>query len=117
MLSALDALKAAGLKPRARIKFVFEGEEEIESVHLDRVLNANKSLLQGDVWVMCDGPVHQSDRPTVMFGARGVQKLDITVYGARSELHSGHYGNWAPNPAFLLAQLLASMKDPDGRVL
>ena len=116
MLSALDALKAAGLKPRANIKFVFEGEEEIGSAHLGAVLSANKSLLQGSLWLMCDGPVHQSGRPTVVFGARGIQRLDITVYGPRGELHSGHYGNWAPNPAQMLAELLASMKDGDGRV-
>ena len=52
-----------------------------------------------------------------MFGARGVETVDITVYGPRRELHSGHYGNWAPNPAMMLARLLASMKDDDGRVL
>jgi acetylornithine deacetylase/succinyl-diaminopimelate desuccinylase-like protein len=52
-----------------------------------------------------------------VFGVRGIQTVDTTVYGARHELHSGHYGNWAPNPAMMLAQLLASMKSEDGRVL
>ncbi len=50
-------------------------------------------------------------------GARGVETVDITVYGPKRELHSGHYGNWAPNPATMPARLLASMKDDDGRVL
>ena len=67
--------------------------------------------------MICDGPVHQSRRPQIVFGARGVETLDITVYGPRRELHSGHYGNWAPNPALMLAKLLASMKDDTGRVL
>jgi acetylornithine deacetylase/succinyl-diaminopimelate desuccinylase-like protein len=66
---------------------------------------------------MCDGPEHGSGRQTLVFGARGTQRLDITVYGANRELHSGHYGNWAPNPASTLARLLASMRDGDGRVL
>src|ERR1035437_9579884 len=66
---------------------------------------------------ICDGPVHQSRRPQIVFGARGITGLDITLYGPSHELHSGHYGNWAPNPAMALARLLASMKDDDGRVL
>ena len=69
------------------------------------------------MWLICDGPVHQSRRQLIVFGARGIVTVDITVYGPRRELHSGHYGNWAPNPAMMLAKLLASMKDDDGRVL
>jgi acetylornithine deacetylase/succinyl-diaminopimelate desuccinylase-like protein len=61
--------------------------------------------------------VHQSRRQQIVFGARGVTSIDITIYGPSHELHSGHYGNWAPNPAMALARLLASMKDDDGRVL
>ena len=117
MMVALDALAAAGIKPRATLKFVFEGEEEMGSPHLREHLAAHRELLRGDVWLMCDGPEHASERPTLVFGARGTQRIDITVYGANRELHSGHYGNWAPNPALQLAQLLASMRAADGRVL
>lgn len=117
IVTALDALKAAHLAVKSNIKFVFEGEEEAGSRHLDKIIEANKDLLRSDVWIICDGPVHQSRRHQVVFGARGVETLDITVYGPRRELHSGHYGNWAPNPAMMLAKLLASMKDDDGRVL
>ena len=78
---------------------------------------ANKELFSGDLWLMCDGPVHQTRRQSLMFGARGITAVDITVYGPRAELHSGHYGNWAPNPALMLARLLATMKDESGRVL
>jgi acetylornithine deacetylase/succinyl-diaminopimelate desuccinylase-like protein len=60
--------------------------------------------------------VHQSGRPQLFFGVRGYAGLEITVYGAERYLHSGHYGNFAPNPALELARLLASMKDADGRV-
>jgi acetylornithine deacetylase/succinyl-diaminopimelate desuccinylase-like protein len=116
MLTAVDALRAAGVHPAANLKFIFEGEEEMDSIHLDRILTANKDLLKADLWIIGDGPVHQSGRQSVVFGARGIQKLEVTVYGPRTELHSGHFGNWAPNPAFLLASLLASMKDDAGRV-
>ena len=117
LLTAVDALRAAGIKHRANIKFIFEGAEEIESENLDKILRANQALLKGDLWLICDGPEHSSGRQTIMFGARGIQKLEITVYGPNRELHSGHYGNWAPNPAQMLAGLLASMKDESGRVL
>ena len=117
MASALDALNAAHIPLQSNIRFIFEGEEEAGSRHLGDIIAANKDLLGGDVWLICDGPVHQSRRQTIVFGARGVETLDITIYGPAHELHSGHYGNWAPNPAMLLAQLLASMKDADGRVL
>ncbi|MGD0773717.1 MAG: M20/M25/M40 family metallo-hydrolase [Candidatus Solibacter sp.] len=115
--TALNALKAAGIAPRSQIKFVFEGEEEAGSPHLAQIVAKYKDLLGADVWLICDGPVHQSRRPQIVFGARGITGLDITLYGASHELHSGHYGNWAPNPAMALARLLASMKDDDGRVL
>ena len=116
-LTALDALKAAAIAPRANLRFVWEGEEEAGSLHLEQILTANRELVHGDVFLVCDGPVDQSGRQTVVFGARGDAHLSITLYGPHHGLHSGHYGNWAPNPAMLLAQLLAGMKDEDGHVL
>ena len=117
MLAAMDAIHAAGLKLKSNVKFAFEGEEEAGSVNLAKTLAANKELFAGDVWLSCDGPLHQTRRQSITFGARGISTVDITVYGPRGELHSGHYGNWAPNPAMMLVQLLASMKDAGGRVL
>lgn len=114
--AALDALHASGMAMQSNIKFVFEGEEEAGSPHLASILAKYKDLLASDVWLICDGPVHQSRRQQIVFGARGITTLDITIYGSKRELHSGHYGNWAPNPAMMLARLLASMKDDDGRV-
>jgi acetylornithine deacetylase/succinyl-diaminopimelate desuccinylase-like protein len=114
--TALDALRASGIPLRANVKFVFEGEEEAGSPHLASILAKYKDLLASDVWLICDGPMHQSRRQQIVFGARGITSLDITIYGPKRELHSGHYGNWAPNPAMMLARLLASMKDDDGRV-
>lgn len=117
MLAALDRLKASGTKLHQNVKFFFEGEEERGSTHLAQILTPNKALLKGDVWLICDGPVHQSRKQQIVFGARGDRSVEITVYGPNRELHSGHYGNWAPNPALLLAHLLASMKTEDGKVL
>jgi acetylornithine deacetylase/succinyl-diaminopimelate desuccinylase-like protein len=117
LLTALDAIHSAGLLTKSNIKFVFEGEEEAGSINFEKILAANKPLFSGDMWFICDGPVHQSRRQLITFGARGITTVDITVYGPRRELHSGHYGNWAPNPAMMLAKLLASMKDDNGRVL
>src|SRR5262245_2654633 len=117
VLTALDALQAAGVKTKANIKFMFEGEEEAGSPNLEKILAANKALFAADLWLMCDGPVHQTRRQLIYFGSRDGVRLDLTVYGPRNELHSGHYGNWAPNPALMLARLLVSMKDENGRVL
>ncbi len=116
-LAALDALRAAGVPPSVNLKLFFEGEEEAGSPHLEEVLKKHGDLLQADLWLLCDGPVHQTRRPQVAFGARGATDLEITVYGPARGLHSGHYGNWAPNPAAELARLLSSLRDAQGRIL
>jgi acetylornithine deacetylase/succinyl-diaminopimelate desuccinylase-like protein len=116
-LTALDALQAAHIPIKANVRFVWEGEEEAGSTNLGAVLEKYRGELGGDVWLICDGPVDQSGRQSVVFGARGVTHLAITLYGPNRELHSGHYGNWAPNPAMMLAQLLGGMQDTNGHVL
>jgi acetylornithine deacetylase/succinyl-diaminopimelate desuccinylase-like protein len=117
IIQAYDAIVKSGLKPTCNIKFFFEGEEEIGSLHLDEILEKHKALLQGDLWIIADGPVHQSGLPLIDFGVRGDVNVDLRVYGPKRPLHSGHYGNWAPNPCLLMAQLLAGMKDTNGKVL
>jgi acetylornithine deacetylase/succinyl-diaminopimelate desuccinylase-like protein len=117
IFAALDALKEAGVEPSSNLRFLFEGEEEAGSDHLEDYLRQHRRELEVDVWLICDGPVHQSRRPQLVFGVRGYTGLDITVFGATRYLHSGHYANWAPNPAHLLARLLASMRDDEGKVL
>jgi acetylornithine deacetylase/succinyl-diaminopimelate desuccinylase-like protein len=116
ILSAYEALTKNGLVPTSNLKFFFEGEEEAGSPHLDQILEKHNALLQSDLWIICDGPVHQSGKKQIVFGVRGDAHIDLTVYGPKRPLHSGHYGNWAPNPALQLAKLLASMKDDEGRV-
>ena len=115
-LAALDALSALRVSPSVNLKFFLEGEEEAGSPHLEATLRRHASRLKADAWAFCDGPVHTSRRPLVFFGARGVVGLDMTVYGPARPLHSGHYGNWAPNPVALLSGLAASMRAADGRI-
>ena len=116
ILNAFQGIKKSGLQLSYNIKFFFEGEEEAGSPHLHQILDRYKKLLQSDLWIICDGPVHQSGKKQVVFGVRGDTHLDLTVYASKRPLHSGHYGNWAPNPAMMLSKLLASMKDQQGRV-
>ena len=116
ILSAYESIVKAGYRLNYNIKFFFEGEEEAGSTHLNEIFQNHQSLLQSDLWVICDGPVHQSGKKAVVFGARGDAHVDITLYGPHRPLHSGHYGNWAPNPGLMMAKLLASMKDDNGRV-
>lgn len=117
LLAALDALRAKQIPLKVNLKVILEGEEEAGSTNLAHTLELHKNLLGGDLLITADGPVHQSGRQLIFFGNRGDIGLDITVYGPVRALHSGHYGNWAPNPAMELSRLLASMKDADGRVL
>jgi acetylornithine deacetylase/succinyl-diaminopimelate desuccinylase-like protein len=116
MVAALDALRAARMPLSINLKFFFEGEEEAGSDHLAAMLRRHAELLGADGWIFGDGPVHQSRRPQVVFGVRGVMGAELTVYGPARALHSGHYGNWAPNPSMLLAHLLASMRDTEARI-
>ena len=117
ILSAIDALRMARVSPTVNLKFFFDGEEEAGSSRLDEILAANAALLRADLWIIGDGPVHQTRRPQIVFGARGVFGVELTAYGPGRPLHSGHYGNWAPNPIALLAGLLASIRDEEGRIL
>jgi len=116
ILNGYDALVNSGFQPTHNLKFFFEGEEEKGSPHLHAILDKYSTLLKSDLWIICDGPVHQSGKKQVTFGVRGDVHVDVTVYGPKRPLHSGHYGNWAPNPAMMLAKLLSSMKDENGVV-
>ncbi|MBL7815313.1 MAG: M20/M25/M40 family metallo-hydrolase [Saprospiraceae bacterium] len=117
IINAYDALRQNGLTPSVNVKFLFEGEEEKGSTHLNEILDKNKTLLKADMWIIADGPLHASGRKQIVFGVRGDVNMNVTVYGAKRPLHSGNYGNWAPNPAWKLTRLLATMKDDNGRVL
>jgi acetylornithine deacetylase/succinyl-diaminopimelate desuccinylase-like protein len=115
-LAAMDALHAANMEPSINVKVILDSEEEKGSLRIGEVATAHKALLASDAIIIHDGPRHGSNKPTLIFGNRGNTIVTLTVYGPKSPLHSGHYGNYAPNPAQRLATLLASMKDEDGRV-
>ena len=115
-LTAFDALAAAGLRPAVNVKVFWEGEEEAGSPHLETTLRDNAAALASDLWLIGDGPVHQSRRPTLYFGVRGAVGVEATIYGPLQPLHDGHYGNWAPNPAVLAAELVSELRDEDGGI-
>jgi len=117
LLSAIDALNAIGQPLSVNLKVFLEGEEEAGSPHLQEVLAENRDLLQADLWLFCDGPMHQSRRLQLVYGVRGTFGFNVTVFGAARPLHSGHYGNWAPNPIMELMALLLSMRDQAGNIL
>jgi len=116
-LAAFDALKALHRQPSVNIKVLWEGEEETGSTHLPQVLHDHRAQLAADLFLIGDGPVHQTRRPMVFFGARGEVGLEATIYGPIRALHDGHYGNWAPNPAVMAATLIAQMRDDEGKIL
>jgi acetylornithine deacetylase/succinyl-diaminopimelate desuccinylase-like protein len=116
ILTAVDAMRAGAVKQSVNLKVFFDGEEEAGSPHLSQILKTYATQLRGDAWLFCDGPVHQSGRQQLSFGQRGITEFELTVFGPTRSLHSGHYGNWAPNPAALIANLIASMRDADGHI-
>lgn len=115
-LHSLDRLQAEGKRPEFNVKLILDAEEELGSPNLSGAVDQYRDLLAADIMLIHDGPVHISGLPTLIFGCRGITTLDLTVYGPALPQHSGHYGNYAPNPVFRLAHLLSSMKDEEGRV-
>ena len=116
MLAAIDALAAAKIPRSVKLKFFLEGEEEAGSPNLAKTLAAHRELLHSDLWIFGDGPIDPRGLPRIALGARGVMGFRLTVYGPATSLHSGHYGNVAPNPGARLAALIASMRAPDGEI-
>ncbi|MCB0492697.1 MAG: M20/M25/M40 family metallo-hydrolase [Cyclobacteriaceae bacterium] len=116
-LGSLDAMIEAKAEPNYNIKVIMDFEEELGSPRLPEAVTKYKKELASDMFIIFDGPRHVSNEPTLSFGARGISDITITTYGPRQPVHSGNYGNYTPNPAMRLSQLLASMKDEDGRVI
>ena len=115
-LAALDAAEQLNISPNYNIKVIMDFEEELGSPQLPKAVLRNKELLAADMLIIYDGPRHITNKPTLTFGARGIATLQLTTYGPVVPQHSGHFGNYAPNPALRLSKLLASMKDEQGRV-
>ncbi len=117
LMHTLDALAANGIRLSVNLKLLLDGEEERGSPTVTKIIDDNRHLFDADLLLFCDGPMHQSRRTQLVFGVRGSTTVDITSYGAARPLHSGHYGNWAPNPIMQLSYLLTSMRAESGRIL
>ncbi|HIC14857.1 MAG TPA: M20/M25/M40 family metallo-hydrolase [Gemmatimonadetes bacterium] len=118
LLPVLRAFRESGTQSTSNLILFFDGEEEAGSRNLPRYMETFKERLDPiDIWLFFDGPAHPSGRPQITFGVRGSMGMEVTVYGATRNLHSGHYGNWAPDTGVILSRLLVSMKDETGRVL
>ena len=115
-LKAMDIINDYKHSPNFNIKVILDFEEELGSPRLPKAVAQYQEQLSGDMLVIFDGPRHLSNQPTLSYGARGIAMLSLEVFGARVPLHSGNYGNYAPNPALKLSQLLGSMMEDDGRV-
>ena len=114
-LQAFDIMLARNQSPDFNIKIILDPEEEQGSRGMPDAVEKYRDVLTADHMVILDGPIHDSNDPTIVFGCRGIAGIELTVYGPRLPQHSGHFGNYAPNPALRLSQLLASMKDDGGR--
>jgi acetylornithine deacetylase/succinyl-diaminopimelate desuccinylase-like protein len=115
-IKAVEAhLKKNGRLP-LNIKFFIEGEEEVGSVHLDDFVRSHKQELSADVVVISDSPMFDRGIPSICYGLRGLTYFQIDVRGTKTDLHSGSFGGAVANPAFVLAQMLAQMKDRSGRI-
>src|SRR5579859_692682 len=117
LISAFDALQASGIRPSVNIKLLYEGEEEQGSPHFARLVARNLETVRGDLLIMGDGPMHQSGKQEINFGNRGITGFKATVYGPLKPLHDGHYGSWAPSPTVMIASLVMSLRDDEGRIL
>lgn len=115
-LAALDALADMKAQPNFNMKVILDFEEELGSPRLPEAVIKYKKELSADMLIIFDGPRHVSNQPTLSFGARGICEITLTTFGPRTPMHSGNYGNYAPNPVFGMSSLLASMKTEDGKV-
>ncbi len=116
-LNTIDLIKKKEQELPYNVKVILDGEEEKGSNPLAKAVKEYRELLQANYLIINDGPVHTSGLPTIIYGCRGITSLTLTAYGPIKPQHSGHYGNYAPNPALELSRLLSSMKDADGKVI
>lgn len=108
-------IKQHGRLP-VNMKFLIEGEEEVGSANLDRYIDAHKAQLAADVVVISDSPMFDRGVPSICYGLRGLAYFQVDMRGTKSDLHSGSFGGAVANPAMVLAQTLAQMKDRGGRI-
>ncbi|PDT63954.1 peptidase M20 [Bradyrhizobium ottawaense] len=115
MLAVESFLAAHGRLP-CNVLILLEGEEEIGSPHIEEFVRANRDILKADLVVTADGPVHESGRPVVAYGVRGIAAFELRARSANRDLHSGGFGGVVPNPIWTLVHLLGTMKNPAGEI-
>ncbi|SKB27167.1 M20/M25/M40 family metallo-hydrolase [Maribacter arcticus] len=116
LISALQILQEQNINPKYNIKVIMDFQEELGSPDLPKAVLENKDLLSAEMLFIMDGTRHLSNLPTLTYGARGIATATIKVFGPKYALHSGQYGNYAPNPVFEAARLISSLKDDRGIV-
>lgn len=115
-LTALQILDAKNINPEFNVKVIMDFQEELGSPHLPKAVAQNRELLDAEMLFIMDGTRHLSNLPTLTYGARGIATATLRIFGPKYGLHSGQYGNFAPNPVFEASRLIASMKDEHGKV-
>ena len=116
-LTALRVLDIYKTPPAFNIKLILDFEEEKSSPGLPEAVANYQTELMADMLLILDGPMHFTGKPTLVFGNRGISSITLKTFGPKTPQHSGHYGNYIPNPALRLSQILSSMKNEDGRVI
>ncbi len=115
-LKALEAYRQACGKLPINVKFMFEGEEEVGSEHLVEFVKSNRERLACDACVISDTPMLSAELPSIVIGLRGLVYIEVRLRGPKQDVHSGAYGGAIANPANALAQMIAALKDGDGRI-
>jgi acetylornithine deacetylase/succinyl-diaminopimelate desuccinylase-like protein len=116
LIQALKFMKLKNIDQEFNIKLIMDFEEEIGSPSLPSAVEVHKEKLVSDALLIFDGPQHASGLPTLNFGNRGISSITLKTYGPIVPQHSGHFGNYAPNPVFRMSNILSSMKDENGIV-
>ena len=115
-VKAIESLMSAGTLP-VNVRVILEGEEEVGGEGIAKFVREHGDRLKADVALVSDTEMFAPDLPTLCVGLRGMIYTEIEARGAKTDLHSGIYGGAAPNPFVALAQVIAKLKDEDGKIL
>lgn len=114
-ISAVESIMKTGEFP-VNLKFVFEGEEEIGSLHFPTFVEENKALLQSTVCLNPDAGMVNANTPTIVYGLRGLAYFELKVFGPTHDMHSGSYGGIIHNPAQVMAEFITGLHDDQNRI-
>ena len=116
LVKAVECFFRSEGKLPVNIKFLIEGEEEVGGEHIEEYIPLNRERLKADAAVVCDTEMFAPGLPTLTTGLRGLVYTEVEARGANHDLHSGVYGGAAPNPMQALAEIIARLKGPDGKI-